>query len=305
MNRQTVSSKNIADMTQEDRDTAYAAFKKCLHDMIEIESDSIYKMISDDIHNMGVKNFIPDGYSIAQAVSARASCLASIDMIIYDGDGCSTPEQWKDLVEETYKYLLEAAICKPETLTRFGGIQEDDNPLSEYESEHGQSILSCSLLGEPDWDDCVIDYDIYKIDEKDPHGFLHWLSLDKFHLVQDKIRIRQYLRWNDNVADCNKSRTFGTALNEYDDMLYESMMLGQSHMHVSKNVDDQLDDASYEDIHAAAGVAIVKSMIECEKALSDDEDYTPSIRISKGALENVNHHLRWFFSYYADKRNLH
>lgn len=284
----------IGKMTQEDRKAAMESYRAIKSETVDSRTDELYVRLSDDVHAHGVKDFVPGGYSIAQALAARASRLATLGMIIYDGDGSSTCEQWKALVTETYRDLLQAAICKPELL--WGGGKDGE---SDYESKHGQHFMSCSMLGEPDWCDCYIDYSEYGVEENDPHGLLHELSLNRFYVEQDEIRVNQYLAW----GNCDETTGNGMAAspNKIGE-LYESTELGRFRAEASRHKEEQLDAETYRDVHAAGGTTIVKSMVACEKAMGADMDGNPGVRECKSALDEVYRHLTWFFGYYADAR---
>ena len=289
-----ISRDVIEKMTQEDRKAAVESYRAIKTETMDAHIDELYGRLSDDVHAHGVKDFIPGGYSIAQALAARASRLATIGMIIYDGDGSSTCEQWRDLIVETYRDLLQAAICKPELL--WGGGRGSEN---EHESKYGQHLMSCSMLGEPDWCDCYVDYSEYGVEGDDPHGLLHELSLDWFYVEQDEIRIDQYLAWSSG----DEGRENGTSTaSDGSGALYESTELGRSRAEASRHKEEQLDEKTYRDVHAAAGATIVKSMVACEKAMGAGMDGNPGIRECKSALDEVYRHLTWFFGYYADAR---
>lgn len=287
MDKSSLSEKEHSDMTQEDRKAAHKAFIESYNHM-KVRKDILYDELVEEIHAYGVKNFVPRGYSIAQAVAARASRMASMGMIICDGDGCSTQEQWKELVEETYRYLLESVICKPEILVGVGGT---DEKVSEHEKKHGYHFLSYDMLGEPDWDKCKISYNVYAVEQYDPHGFLHELSLDEFYLTEDQKRTLQYISWDATDGGCK------TSIQE----LYECTPDGIANRTINLRRNEQLDGKSYWDIHDAAGIAIAKSMIACEKII--ESPGVPTVSDSKSVINEVYRHLKWFFGYYADMRN--
>lgn len=292
LNGYEIAGDEAALMCQDDRKASWEAWKGHWEEVLARQK-SAYLSIVDDIHARGVRSFIPNGYSIAQAVAARATQLSSIGMIVCDYDGESTQAGLHNLVSETYIMLIKAALCAPEELVGFGGSPEDED-VPAYVRAHGIHMLSCSMLGEPDWSDCPIDYSVYAVDADDPHGFLHHISEDMFKLGQIGIRAAQYERWE---ADGD-----GDDVGE----LYESTELGMSNRRPSKK-ERRLSDEAYADVHTAAAKAIMLSMAECERALGVDgkrsaEDDVLGAGELKALLDRVRSHLRWFFDYYHDER---
>lgn len=286
-----IDDKSVETMVQKDRSEAVKGFRDALAE-IESYRVQILDEIVKDAHATGIKDFVPDGYSIAQAVAARASTMATTGMIIYDFDGMETPEGLLSLVKEAYYDLVKAVICTPEMLLGGAGLKEN---LSPYEKEHGYHFMSCTMLGEPDWNDCDIPYDEYALEEDvpDPHGNLTSVSEMTFVLYELRKRANQYLSYGTDGFD-------EVAVNN---VLYETTEDGQSHQRLNERAaEEQLPNEVYEDVHGAASKALMYTMVECEGMIVESEQRDMKATELKDGLRRVYGHLKWFFDYYHDKR---
>lgn len=286
-----IDDKNVETMMREDRSESTKGFRNALAE-IEAYRVQILDEVVEDAHAIGIKDFVPDGYSIAQAVAARASTMATTGMIIYDFDGMETPEGLLSLVKEAYYDLVKAVICTPEMLLGGSGLKDN---LSPYEKEHGYHFMSCTMLGEPDWSDCSIPYDEYALEEgvSDSHGNLTSVSEAAFVLFELRKRASQYLSYGTDGFD---EVTAGN-------VLYETTQDGQSQQKLNERAaEEQLSDEAYEDVHGAASKALMYAMVECEGIIAESKQRDMRTAELKDGLRRVHSHLRWFFDYYHDKR---